>query len=121
DDVDAIAVVLDHARKPADLAFDSFEPFQAGRLDLLAHQVHIPPRGISFKRDGIEKWPMAILAANTITARQTPLPASPAPASTTTTVIIPSIPPSLPLPAAAASMRARPAKTRRSRSIRSAA
>src|ERR1700723_2664889 len=43
DDVDTIAIVLDHARKPADLALDSFQPFQAGRLDLLAHRPHIPP------------------------------------------------------------------------------
>ncbi len=43
DDVDAIAVVLDHARQPADLALDSFKPFKAGRLDLLAHSRHIPP------------------------------------------------------------------------------
>jgi P-type Cu+ transporter len=47
--VDAIAVVLDHPGKTADLAFNSLQPFQAGRLDLAAHMPHIPPQGILFK------------------------------------------------------------------------
>jgi P-type Cu+ transporter len=51
--VDAIAVVLDHSGETADLAFNSFQPFQAGGLDFGAHQDHIPPRGI------IIKWPAA--------------------------------------------------------------
>ncbi len=44
--VDAITVVLDHPGEAADLAFNSFQPFQAGGLDLGAHWVHIPPQGI---------------------------------------------------------------------------
>src|SRR5205085_9874122 len=46
DDVDAIAILFDHAGEPADLAFDSLEPLQARRLDLGAHGRYIPPKGI---------------------------------------------------------------------------
>jgi hypothetical protein len=41
--VDAIAVILDHSGQATDLALNSFQPFQAGGLDLGAHPVHIPP------------------------------------------------------------------------------
>ena len=47
--VDAIAVVLDHSGQPANLTFDSFQPFQARGLDLGTHPAHIPPQGILFK------------------------------------------------------------------------
>ena len=41
--VDAIAVFLNHARKPADLTFDPVEAFCASRLDLVSHAGYIPP------------------------------------------------------------------------------
>ena len=46
DDVDAIAILLDHAGEPPHLAFDSLEPLQARRLDLAAHPQYIPPTGM---------------------------------------------------------------------------
>jgi hypothetical protein len=49
DDVDAVAVVLDHARDSADLAFDPIEPFRARCLDVLSHVQYIPPYGIGCK------------------------------------------------------------------------
>src|SRR5712671_5543504 len=42
--VDAIAVVRDHPGETADLALNSLQPFQAGRLDLVAHMPIYPPR-----------------------------------------------------------------------------
>ncbi len=48
-DVDAIAVVLDHAREAADLTFDAAEPLQRGRLVLRVHGGYIPLPGIGFK------------------------------------------------------------------------
>jgi Cu+-exporting ATPase len=49
DDVDAIAVRLDHAGEPADLALDPLEPLEAGCLDPGTHGRYIPRRGIWFK------------------------------------------------------------------------
>ena len=43
DDVDALTVLVDHAREPAHLAFDPVETFLAGRLDVLSHAAYIPP------------------------------------------------------------------------------
>ena len=48
-DVDAIAVVLDHAREPAHLAFDPPQPFQHRRLGIRSHAVYIPVRGTRYK------------------------------------------------------------------------
>src|SRR3954462_6975737 len=48
-DVNAIAVVRDHARDSADLAFDAVEPLRAGCLDVLSHVRYIPPYGIGGK------------------------------------------------------------------------
>ena len=43
-DVDAVPVFFDHARKAAHLAFDPVEPFETGVLDVLTHDVYdIPP------------------------------------------------------------------------------
>lgn len=49
DDVDAVTIVLDHPGKAADLAFDTFEPLEGGRLDIAAHAPYIPLRGSGFK------------------------------------------------------------------------
>src|SRR5262245_61633041 len=48
-DVDAVAILIDHAREPADLAFDPFQAFQRRGLGLLSHTSYIPPRGICCK------------------------------------------------------------------------
>ena len=45
-DVDAIAVVLDHAGEAPHLAFDAVEPLERRRLAVLCHDVYIPPGGI---------------------------------------------------------------------------
>src|SRR5258708_17529561 len=43
DDVDAIAILIDHARDAAHLALDPVHALGAGRLDVLAHARYIPP------------------------------------------------------------------------------
>ena len=43
DDVDAIAVLLDHAHETAHLAFDPLQPFLHLGLGLLVHGGYIPP------------------------------------------------------------------------------
>src|SRR5260370_37235424 len=67
DDVDAIAIVLDHPPKPADLALDAFEPLACRRLDILAHGLYIPRGGICFKGCGRA----AVTWAHTTRARTT--------------------------------------------------
>src|SRR5690242_8937637 len=66
-DVDAIAIVIDHLRQAADLTLDAAEPLLHGSLDVLAHALYIPPRGMHFKSGewithstGIQKrrWPL---------------------------------------------------------------
>ena len=47
DDVDAIAILIDHARDAAHLALDPVQALGAGRLDVFAHARYIPPQGIS--------------------------------------------------------------------------
>lgn len=43
DDVDAVAVFLDHIREPANLAFDAAEPLDRGRLDVVSRVgLHTP-------------------------------------------------------------------------------
>ncbi len=49
DDVDAIAIVLDHAREPAHLALDPLEPLEHRRLGIRLHAGYIPLRGTRFK------------------------------------------------------------------------
>ena len=50
DDVDAIAVVLDHTREPAHLALDALEPLHHRRLGIRSHVRYIPLQGIRFKQ-----------------------------------------------------------------------
>src|SRR5262249_58661210 len=45
-DVDAVAVLVDHARDAAHLALDPAQTLGAGRLDVFAHARYIPPQGI---------------------------------------------------------------------------
>lgn len=49
DNIDAVAVALDHAGEAADLPLDPVEPFEAGVLDLAFHTVYIPLPGIRDK------------------------------------------------------------------------
>ncbi len=49
-DVDAKAVVLDHARKPAHLALDPLEAFHHRCLGIRSHARYIPLPGIRFKQ-----------------------------------------------------------------------
>ena len=49
DDVDAVAIVLDHPVEAANLALDAFEPLEGGSLDIVAHAPYIPPWGSHFK------------------------------------------------------------------------
>ena len=49
DDVDAVAVLLDHFRQAANLALDPAETFSDGCLDVLAHAAYIPLPGIGYK------------------------------------------------------------------------
>lgn len=46
DHIDAIPVFFQHSRDPADLAFNSVETFEGGRLDVCSHSAYIPPMGI---------------------------------------------------------------------------
>jgi hypothetical protein len=48
-DVDAIPIVIDHARDPAHLTLDSAQSLRAGRLDVFPHARYIPLQGIRFK------------------------------------------------------------------------
>ncbi len=48
EDVDAIAVLLDHAREAAHLALDPAQSFGAGCLDVVSHDRYIPLHGIRF-------------------------------------------------------------------------
>src|SRR5438105_2366895 len=55
DDVDAVAVLVDHLREAANLALDPAQPLVTGRLDVFPHSAYIPLQGIGFKageRDG---------------------------------------------------------------------
>ena len=46
DDVDAVALVLNHAGKAAHLPFDAIQSLERSRLAVLRHGRYIPPRGI---------------------------------------------------------------------------
>ena len=52
-DVDAVALVLDHAGEAPHLAFDAVEPFERCRLAVLCHAVYIPPGGIIRQGAGV--------------------------------------------------------------------
>src|SRR5262245_18454159 len=47
-DVDAVAILLDHARNAAHLALDPAQSLRAGRLDVVTHARYIPLHGIGF-------------------------------------------------------------------------
>jgi YHS domain-containing protein len=49
DDVDAIAVLVDHLREAADLALDPAQAFLTGSLDVFSHAAYIPLQGMGFK------------------------------------------------------------------------
>ena len=51
DDVDAIAVVLDHAREAAHLALDPVQALEHRRLGIRLACRYIPLPGIRFKQD----------------------------------------------------------------------
>jgi hypothetical protein len=46
DDVDAIAVVVHHAGETANLTLDTAQAFRTRRLDVVSHDVYIPPMGM---------------------------------------------------------------------------
>ncbi len=46
DDINAIAIFIDHARKATNLPLDSVQPLDARCLDVLAHEAYIPLMGI---------------------------------------------------------------------------
>src|SRR6185437_2873847 len=49
DDVDAVAVLFDHARETADLPLDAAQALQVAALAVRLHAVYIPPQGIHRK------------------------------------------------------------------------
>src|SRR5450432_2380439 len=49
DDIDAIAVLIDHPGEAADLPFDPAEAFLAVRLDVFSHRAYIPLLGTGCK------------------------------------------------------------------------
>ena len=49
DDIDAVAVIVDHLGQAANLALDPAETFLTGCLDVFSHAVYIPPQGIRYK------------------------------------------------------------------------
>lgn len=57
-DVDAVAILLDHARNAANLSFDAIEPLRTSLLDVLSHAPYIPPYSINFNTARSEhgKW-----------------------------------------------------------------
>jgi hypothetical protein len=50
DDIDAVPILRDHARKTAYLTFDPIEPLEARLLDIIAHGRYIPLLGKRFKQ-----------------------------------------------------------------------
>jgi hypothetical protein len=49
DDVDAVAVLVDHLGQAADLALDPAETLLTGCLDVFSHAAYIPLQGMGFK------------------------------------------------------------------------
>src|SRR6266545_7107569 len=58
DDVDAIAILVDHPRDAAHLALDPAQSLGAQCLDVFSHAVYIPLEGISCKPEGTRSWLM---------------------------------------------------------------
>src|SRR5262245_57524349 len=57
-DVDAVAILFDHARNAAHLALDPAQPLRAGRLDIVTHARYIPLHGIGFNPSSrADRWP----------------------------------------------------------------
>jgi YHS domain-containing protein len=50
DNIDAIAVLVDHFGQAANLALDPAQAFSTGRLDVFSHDVYIPLQGMGCKR-----------------------------------------------------------------------
>jgi Cu+-exporting ATPase len=50
-DIDAVAVLVDHLRQAADLALDPAQAFLARCLDVFSHAAYIPLQGMGYK------WP----------------------------------------------------------------
>jgi hypothetical protein len=50
DDIDAIAVLVDHFRQAANLALDPAQPLLTGCLDVFPHPVYIPLQGMRVAR-----------------------------------------------------------------------
>lgn len=48
-DIDAVAIILDHARQPANLTFNSLQSFKARRLDFLSHEDLYTPIGYAMQ------------------------------------------------------------------------
>jgi hypothetical protein len=49
DDIDAVAVLVDHLGQAADLALDPAEAFLTGCLDVFSHAAYIPLQGMGCK------------------------------------------------------------------------
>jgi hypothetical protein len=49
DDIDAVAILVDHLGQAADLAFDPAQAFLAGSLDVFSHPPYIPLEGMGCK------------------------------------------------------------------------
>jgi hypothetical protein len=49
DDVDAVAVLVDHFRQAADLALDPAQTLLTGSLDVFSHPAYIPLQGMGYK------------------------------------------------------------------------
>src|SRR5436190_22062404 len=54
DDIDAIAVLVNHFGQAANLALDPAQAFLAGCLDVFSHAAYIPLQGIGCKARGGE-------------------------------------------------------------------
>jgi hypothetical protein len=50
DDIDAVAVLVDHFGEAADLALDPAETLLTGCLDVFSHADYIPLQGMGYKR-----------------------------------------------------------------------
>src|SRR5262249_60877697 len=72
-DVDAVAIVLDHAGEPAHLALDPAEPLETGGLGVALHVGYIPLPGIGVNR---RPWITRIITPRTrmATSRRHPRP-----------------------------------------------
>lgn len=55
DDINAVAIVIDHLREPANLTFDAVQAFLTGCLDVLSHDPYIPPEG-NVRKVGSSRW-----------------------------------------------------------------